>query len=133
MIPVSEFNEFEPRLKSAKNRFQLSTSLNLETLNKILSETNYIWLKFQPPLKFFKFDLRLITVLHFRVSLFKNWIFILEVSLKQWKKLSEIGHFSINKSTISSTLFTRSRLIWYHCLSSLPFTLKLVFPNVRNY
>ena len=42
MIPVSEFNEFEPRLKSAKNRFQLSTSLNLETLNTILSETNYI-------------------------------------------------------------------------------------------
>ena len=43
MIPVSEFNEFEPRLKSAKNRFQLSTNLNLETLNTILSETNYIW------------------------------------------------------------------------------------------
>ena len=26
----SEFNEFEPRLKSAKNRFQLSAGLNLE-------------------------------------------------------------------------------------------------------
>ena len=39
---VSEFNEFEPRLKSAKNRFQLSTGLNLETLNTILSETNSI-------------------------------------------------------------------------------------------
>ena len=30
---VSEFNEFEPRLKSAKNRFQLSAGLNLEKLN----------------------------------------------------------------------------------------------------
>ena len=28
--PESEFNEFEPRLKSAKNRFQLSVGLNLE-------------------------------------------------------------------------------------------------------
>jgi len=27
----SEFNEFEPRLKSAKNRFQLNAGLNLET------------------------------------------------------------------------------------------------------
>ena len=39
---VSEFNEFEPRLKSAKNLFQLCTGLNLETLNTILSETNSI-------------------------------------------------------------------------------------------
>ena len=39
---VSEFNEFEPRLKSAKNRFTLSAGLNLETLNTILSETNHI-------------------------------------------------------------------------------------------
>ena len=37
-----EFNEFEPRLKSTKNRFQLSAGLNLETLNTILSRTNYI-------------------------------------------------------------------------------------------
>ena len=35
--PVFEFNEFEPRLISAKNRFQWSASLNLETLNTILS------------------------------------------------------------------------------------------------
>ena len=59
---MSEFNEFEPRLKSAKNRFQLSAGLNLETLNTILSETNSIFkprLKFKPPLKFFKFGLRL--------------------------------------------------------------------------
>ena len=34
----SEFNEFEPRLKSAKNRFQL----NRKTLNRILSGTNHI-------------------------------------------------------------------------------------------
>ena len=36
-------NEFEPRLKSAINRFQLSASLNLETVNKYnLNETNHI-------------------------------------------------------------------------------------------
>ena len=40
--PESEFNEFEPCLKFAKNRFQLSAGLNLETLNTILSETNDI-------------------------------------------------------------------------------------------
>ena len=45
----SEFNEFEPRLKSAKNRFQLSTGLNLETLNTILVEPTI----FKPRLKFF--------------------------------------------------------------------------------
>ena len=28
--PESEFNEFEPRLKTAKNRFQLSAGLNIE-------------------------------------------------------------------------------------------------------
>ena len=39
---VSEFNDFEPRLKSAKNRFQLSAGLNLEKLNAILSGTNQI-------------------------------------------------------------------------------------------
>ena len=33
----SEFNELEPRLKSAKKRFQLSTGLNLEKFNTILS------------------------------------------------------------------------------------------------
>ena len=38
----SEFNEFEPRLKSDKNRFQLSVGLNLETLNTNLSGTNHI-------------------------------------------------------------------------------------------
>ena len=39
----SEFNEFEPLLKSAKNRFKLSASLNLKTLNTILNGTNHIW------------------------------------------------------------------------------------------
>jgi len=39
---VAKFNEFKPSLKSAKNRFQLSAGLNLETLNTILSETNHI-------------------------------------------------------------------------------------------
>ena len=33
--PESEFNEFEWRLKSAKNRFQFSASLNFEKLNTI--------------------------------------------------------------------------------------------------
>ena len=36
---VSEFNEFEPPLKSAKNRFQLSAGPNLEKLNTILNVT----------------------------------------------------------------------------------------------
>ena len=40
--PESEFNEFEPWLKSAKNRFQLSAGLNLEKLNTILNGTNHI-------------------------------------------------------------------------------------------
>ena len=34
--------EFEPRLKSAKARFQLSAGVNLETLNTILSGTNHV-------------------------------------------------------------------------------------------
>ena len=38
----SEFNEFEPCLKSAKYRFLLSAGLNFGTFNTILSETNYI-------------------------------------------------------------------------------------------
>ena len=55
------------RLKSAKNRFQLSAGLNLETLNTILSETNHIWTvsQIKPRLKFFKFGL------WFFLSLFK--------------------------------------------------------------
>ena len=32
-IAESEFNKLEPCLKSAKNRFQTSADLNLETLN----------------------------------------------------------------------------------------------------
>ena len=44
MSPVSEFNEFEPLLKSAKNRFNLSAGLNLEKFNTILSGTNHIGL-----------------------------------------------------------------------------------------
>ena len=38
-----EFNGFEPRLKFEENWFQLSASLNLETLNAISSGTNHIW------------------------------------------------------------------------------------------
>ena len=51
---VSEFNEFELRLKSAKNRFQLSAGLNLEKLNTIFSGEPTI---FEPRLKFNKFGL----------------------------------------------------------------------------
>ena len=43
MGPVSEFNEFKPRLNTPKNRFQLSAGINIEKLNTILSETNQIW------------------------------------------------------------------------------------------
>ena len=50
--PVSEFHEFEPRLKSAKNRFQLITGLNLEKLNTILSGTNHIWPRLKSIYKF---------------------------------------------------------------------------------
>ena len=38
----SEFNEFEPRLKSPQKRFKLSTGFNLETLITILSGTDHI-------------------------------------------------------------------------------------------
>ena len=41
-IPEMEFKEFEPRFKSAKTRFKLSTGLNLETFDTILSVTNHI-------------------------------------------------------------------------------------------
>ena len=57
--PVNEFNEFKPRLKSPKNRCQLSGCLNLEKLNTILSEPTTFdpRLKFKPRLKFFKFGI----------------------------------------------------------------------------
>ena len=35
LTSVFEFNEIKPRLKSHKNRFQLSAGLNLEKLNTI--------------------------------------------------------------------------------------------------
>ena len=38
--PESELNEFEPRLKSAKNPYQLITGLIIETLNTIVRGTN---------------------------------------------------------------------------------------------
>ena len=37
-----EFKEFEPRFKSAKTRFKLSTGLNIETFNIIISGANHI-------------------------------------------------------------------------------------------
>ena len=42
MNTESDFDEFEPSLKSTKNWFQLSTGLNLETLNTNLSGTYHI-------------------------------------------------------------------------------------------
>ena len=52
-----EFKEFEARFKSAKTQFKLSTGLNLETFDTILSRTNQFKprLKLKPLLKFFKF------------------------------------------------------------------------------
>ena len=52
MFTEPEFNEFEPRPKSAKNRFQMSNGLNHEKLN-IIKKTNHI----EPCLNFFKFGL----------------------------------------------------------------------------
>ena len=43
LVPVSEFNEFKPRLKSHKNRFQWSADLNLEKINTNSSGNNKIW------------------------------------------------------------------------------------------
>jgi len=42
MLSVSKFDKFEPRLKSAKNRFQLSAGLNLEKFDKLLSGINHV-------------------------------------------------------------------------------------------
>ena len=42
VLTVSEFNDFKPRQKSPKNRFQLSTGLNLEKFNTNLSGANKI-------------------------------------------------------------------------------------------
>ena len=55
----SEFNEFKPRLKAAKNRFQLSAGLNLEKFDTVLSESIIfsLRLKFKLQLKFLKFGL----------------------------------------------------------------------------
>ena len=39
--PEAEFKEFKSRLKPAKTRFKLSAGLNLETFDRILSETNH--------------------------------------------------------------------------------------------
>ena len=41
ILTEAEFKEFEPRLKSAKNRFQLIAGLNLEKFNTILSGSNH--------------------------------------------------------------------------------------------
>ena len=40
--PLSEFNEFELRLKSAENRFKPSAGLNLKELITIQSGNNHI-------------------------------------------------------------------------------------------
>ena len=48
--PESEFNEYEPRLRSSKNRFQFSAGFNLETLNIVYLEPTIFesGLKFNP-------------------------------------------------------------------------------------
>ena len=40
--PEKEFNEFKSRFKSAKTQFKLTTGLNLETFDTMLSGTNHI-------------------------------------------------------------------------------------------
>ena len=62
----SEFDEFEPCLKSAKKRFKLSGGLNLKTLNTFyLEPTNFeSRLKFKLRLKFFKFGLCFLFLQH---------------------------------------------------------------------
>ena len=52
--PVSEFNQFKPRLKSPKNRFQLSARLKNEKQSKVKPTIFEPRLKFKPQLKFFK-------------------------------------------------------------------------------
>ena len=39
----AKYKLFKPRRWTVKNRFKLSTDLNLETLDTILSETNHVW------------------------------------------------------------------------------------------
>ena len=56
--PEAEFIEFKPRLWIAKNRFQLNTGSNLETLNTISSGTNHDLFKFETRLNFFEFGLK---------------------------------------------------------------------------
>jgi len=41
--PVSEFNEFKPRLKYPKNQFYLTAGLNLEKFITNLIATIHIW------------------------------------------------------------------------------------------
>ena len=41
-VSETEFKEFEPRFKSAKTQFKLSTGLNHKTFDTILSGTNHI-------------------------------------------------------------------------------------------
>jgi len=41
MLSQAEFKEFKSQLKSAKTLFKLSASLNLETFDTNLSETNH--------------------------------------------------------------------------------------------
>ena len=53
---VFEFNEFKPRLKSPKNRFQFKNLIQIK-----VEQTKFEpRLKFKPWLKFFKFGLRFV-------------------------------------------------------------------------
>ena len=80
---MAECNEFEPELKSAKNRFHLSAGLNLEKLNTIMDPTiNDPRLNFKPRLKFFKFVLSLkyflveylpFTLLIHKIEIYIEW------------------------------------------------------------
>ena len=67
---VSKFNEFKLRLKSPRNRFQLSAGLNLEKFKTILSGTKHIFRCFKfglmlQNIKTNKFEL--VTSIHYSV------------------------------------------------------------------
>ena len=84
MVPFKLFlsvSEFESRLKSAKNRFQLSAGLNLEKCNTFLSGINHFEprLQFKPQFKFFKFGLRFVRFVELIVIFLKIEFIVTEL------------------------------------------------------
>ena len=104
---MSEFNEFEPRLKSDKNRFQLSADLNLEKLNAIEPTIFEPRLDVKLRLKFFKFGLRLPELF---CKLHKLPEAVLSLSS------SSIGQSSSRSLTIHQSIYKDTFL--HHCRTS---------------